>query len=75
VGVSTRNLGERIKSLVFMCASSSAIFRLTVVTGIPSLHPAAERLPASTMVTNTDIAPRRSMIVSKNGKVCANNNL
>ena len=58
-----------------MCASNSAIFRLTVVTGMPSFRSAADRLPASTTLTNTDIAPRRSMGVSKNGKVSANNNL
>ena len=47
-----------------MCDSSSEIFRLTVGNGIRNLRPAAERLPASTTVTNTDMALRRSIAIS-----------
>src|SRR5262249_22344252 len=41
-------------------ASRSAIFRLTVGNGMPSLRPAAEKLPVSTEATSKDIASRRS---------------
>ena len=41
----------------------SATLRLTVASGIPSLRPAAEKLPVSTVATTIDIASKRSILI------------
>ncbi len=41
-----------------------AILRLTLGRGMPSLRPAADRLPASTAATSRDMASSRSIRLS-----------
>src|ERR1700691_6691513 len=54
-----------MRSRLFRCASRSEILRLTVGSGTPSLRPAAERLPASTAESKSDMASRRSTTLPK----------
>ena len=56
---------DRTSRRFFRCASSSSTLRLTVASGEPSFLDAADRLPASTAASSTDIASRRSTRTSQ----------
>ena len=59
--VSDTRRDDRWKSCVLSRASSSDNLRLTVGTGIRSFRDAADRLPASAMLTATAISSTRSI--------------
>ena len=66
LGVSRRV--ERFSSLVLRWRSRSETLRLTVASGTPKRRAAAERLPASTAATKSDMALRRSITSSRKWK-------